>query len=113
MRFVDDGQVEELRGWARGLATDDRPEVRAAARAILMLADDVLAARSQLLEERLIREALEDRAEMDANRPDVVHALAGRLRSLLRRPAESPPAPEPPAAAHVEEAVDDETAPSR
>jgi hypothetical protein len=54
--------------------------VRAAAKAILLLADDVIAARSQLLEERLIREALEARQE------DLDRDLLGRLRGLIRRP---------------------------
>jgi hypothetical protein len=79
MRPVDDGQVEELRKWALGLSADGRPEVRAAAKAILLLADDLIAARSQLLEERLIREALEARQE------DLDRDLLGRLRGLIRR----------------------------
>jgi hypothetical protein len=82
---VDDGQVEELRKWAIGLSADGRPEVRAAAKAILLLADDLIAARSQLLEERLIREALEAQ-EDDV---DLARALAGRLRGLIRRPRAS------------------------
>jgi hypothetical protein len=83
---VEDGQVGELRLWALGLSKDGRPEVRAAAKAILLLSDDLLATRSQLLEERMIREALEARLseddELDAD-------LRGRLRALLhmrRRP---------------------------
>jgi hypothetical protein len=39
---VDDEQVGELRKWAKGLVEDERPEVRAAAKAILLLADDLL-----------------------------------------------------------------------
>jgi hypothetical protein len=65
MGRVDDGQVQELRRWAQGLSTDTRPEVKAAAKAITMLADDLEAARSQLLEERMIREALEGRLADD------------------------------------------------
>lgn len=83
MRNVEDGQVEELRRWAQGLSTDTRPEVQAAAKAITMLADDLDAARSQLLEERMIREALE------ANESDEAGALEWdlltRLRSYLSR----------------------------
>jgi hypothetical protein len=82
--LVDDGQVDELRKWAVGLSADGRPEVRAAAKAILLLADDLIAARSQLLEERLIREALEAQQE-DAG-ADVVRDLVGRLRRLIHRP---------------------------
>jgi hypothetical protein len=90
---VEDGQVEELRRWATGLATDSRPEVKAAAKAILLLADDVLAARSQLLEERMIRQALEAREGDDASAAESAGAvpsrdLLERARALLhRRPA--------------------------
>ena len=70
METVEDGQVEELRRWALGLATDDRPEVQAAAKAITLLADDLDAARSQLFEERMIRKALEANAAEDAAASD-------------------------------------------
>ena len=45
---MDDEQVEELRRWAISLSADERREVRAAAKAILMLVDDLVAAKSQL-----------------------------------------------------------------
>jgi hypothetical protein len=87
---VDDGQVEELRRWANGLATDSRPEVKAAAKAILLLADDVLAARSQLFEERMIREALEardadDPRGEDGPAPFPARDLLERVRGVLHR----------------------------
>lgn len=86
---MDDDQVGELRSWAAGLADDTRPEVKAAARAILLLADDLEAARSQLLEERLIRQALEERQppeEPDAASPaggEIEGDLLSRLRGYL------------------------------
>jgi hypothetical protein len=84
---VDDGQVEELRRWAAGLAKDGRPEVRAAAKAILLLSEDLLATRSQLLEERMILEALEgrlaDEDELAAGEEELAADLRGRLRALL------------------------------
>ena len=89
MRSVESGQVEELRRWAHGLATDGRPEVQAAAKAIILLADDLDAACSQLFEERMIREALESNATGDAatsdgpSSEDVEHDLRARLRSYL------------------------------
>jgi hypothetical protein len=86
---VDDGQVEELRKWALGLSADGRPEVRAAAKAILLLADDLIAARSQLLEERLINEALEAQQEDPEAGSDVERDLVARLRGLIRRPRAS------------------------
>lgn len=80
---MDDAQVEELRRWAVGLAEDDRPELRAAARAIFLLAADVEAARSQLLEDRLIRQALEARDNSEPD-PDLQQTLGERLRGFLR-----------------------------
>ena len=88
---MDDDQVEELRRWAKGLSTDPRPEVKAAAKAIALLSEDVLAARSQLLEERLIREALEAREAAEAESADgaatVARDLVERARALLHRRA--------------------------
>jgi hypothetical protein len=83
MRTVEDRQVEELRRWAQGLSTDTRPEVQAAAKAITMLADDVDAARSQLLEERMICEALEASQADDAGPDEIERDLRARLRSYL------------------------------
>lgn len=89
---MDDAQVEELRRWAKGLSTDTRPEVKAAAKAIFLLSEDVLAARSQLLEERLIREALEAREAAPEPPPvngsvSVQRDLLHRVRTLLHRRA--------------------------
>jgi hypothetical protein len=81
--LVDDQQVAELREWATGLAEDARPEVRAAAKAILLLADDLLAARSQMLEDRWIKQALEDQ------QATVERTLLTRLRRLVRAPGYS------------------------
>lgn len=98
---MDDDQVGELRSWAAGLSDDTRPEVKAAAKAILLLANDLEAARSQLLEERLIREALEARQSLE--QPDEAIAddeidrdLRSRLRSYvpsLRSRQAEPPQP--------------------
>ena len=87
---VEDSQVDELRRWADGLRKDGRPEVRAAAKAILLLSDDLLAARSQQVEDRLIRQALEERAA--AEDADLPADLLDRLRGFLhirRRPVET------------------------
>ena len=84
MADVDDGQVDELRRWAQGLSSDPRAEVKAAAKAITMLADGLEAARSQLLEERMIREALESRlAEEEA--AEMERDLRTRLLARLSR----------------------------
>ena len=91
MAGMDDVQVEELRRWAKGLSSDSRPEVKAAAKAITLLSEDVLAARSQLLEERLIREALEAREAADGQAVDnsatVARDLVERARAVLHRRA--------------------------
>ncbi len=76
--MLEDDQVEELRRWAKGLAEDERPELRAAAKAILLLADDLLAAHSQLLEYRWIKQALEDQET------NMEQTLRKRLRRLVR-----------------------------
>jgi hypothetical protein len=76
---LDHEQIGELREWAKGLAEDERPELQAAARAILLLADDLVAARSQLLEHEWIKQALADHesgVELD-------HTLRHRIRHIL------------------------------
>jgi hypothetical protein len=78
--LVDDEQVAELRKWAAGLAEDERPEVRAAAKAILLLANDLLAARSQMLEDQWIKQALEEQ------QATVERTLLTRLRRRVRAP---------------------------
>ena len=87
--MVDDEQVAELREWAAGLAEDERPEVRAAAKAILLLANDLLAARSQMLEDRWIKQALEEQ------QASVERTLLDRLRRRVQVPSESKADPEP------------------
>lgn len=90
---LDDDQVEELRKWASGLSDDARVEVRAAGKALLMLANDLQAARSQLFEERLIRQALEERALQEEARsqrtlfPELMTRIGRRTRSESEQPA--------------------------
>ena len=81
--MLDDGQVAELREWATGLAEDEHPEIRAAAKAILLLANDLLAARSQMLEDRWIKQALEEQ------QATVERTLLNRLRGRVRAPGYS------------------------
>jgi hypothetical protein len=75
--LLDHDQVAELREWAKGLAEDERPELRAAAKAILLLADDLIAARSQLLEHQWIKQALEEHEQ------SIENTLSHRLRQIL------------------------------
>lgn len=78
--MLEQDQVEELQEWAKGLAGDERPEVRAAAKAILLLAEDLLAARSQLLEHQWIKQALEEQEN------SLEQTLRQRLRRFLGAP---------------------------
>jgi hypothetical protein len=89
---VDEGQIEELRRWGAGLESDERPEVRAAGKAIRLLADDLLATGSQLHEERLIRTALEEREQQEQARAEEAarQGLALDLRSRILRATRRP-----------------------
>ena len=75
--MLDHAQIAELREWAKGLAEDERPQVHAASRAILLLADDLVAARSQLLEHDWIKQALAD------HETGLEKTLRHRLRHVL------------------------------
>jgi hypothetical protein len=78
---MDDEQVLELRIWAQRLATDDRADVRAAGKAIVMLADEVTSLRAQQrLESELLAAAT---PAPDTDSEDVPSSLRTRLRSLV------------------------------
>lgn len=84
---MDDEQLLQLRRWAGRLASDDRVDVRAAAKAILMLANEVEALRA---DRRQQSEAIEA-AEITADAPvrddavgEIGSVLRGRLRSFAR-----------------------------
>lgn len=47
---MDEDKLETLRRWGEGLTNDDREEVRAAGRAILILSDEVQRLRADLAE---------------------------------------------------------------
>jgi hypothetical protein len=96
---LDEQKIATLRLWADGLARDERDEMRASARAILMLIDEIEllhvelwhAGRLQAGGEAAVVEGPED--ELPAERP----TLRAVLRDRLRRSAEGSPAPPPPA----------------
>ena len=80
---MDDEEFETIRRWAEGLlATDRREEVRAAAKAILMLADEVERLRVEIWHERLGVVA-HPGAAPPGSPPGDDAALYGRLRSRL------------------------------
>jgi hypothetical protein len=83
---MDDRQIEELRKWAVGLVADDRTEVKAAAKAILLLTDDLQAARSQLGENNL-RSGVSEAALADVEAgPQTGRDRGDRLRARLGQP---------------------------
>jgi hypothetical protein len=66
---LDDAKLAQLRAWAETLLGDDRAELRAAARGLIMLADEVerlrVASRSAFAED--VRGALAQRLGTDDN----------------------------------------------
>jgi len=76
---LDEAKLATLRLWAEGLARDERDEMRAAAKAILLLIDDVESLHMDLWHARGLGATGED----DPGGPDTLRsALAHRLRSL-------------------------------
>ena len=76
---LDEAKLATLRLWAEGLARDERDEMRAAARAILLLIDDVESLHMDLWHAR----GLGALAEEDPAAPETLRsALAHRLRSI-------------------------------
>jgi hypothetical protein len=84
---MDDEQLLQLRAWAGRLASDDRVDVRAAAKAIVILANEVEALRADRPQQSEAIEAAETTAAAPV-RDDAVgeigSALRGRLRSFAR-----------------------------
>jgi hypothetical protein len=87
---LDEQKIATLRLWADGLARDERDEMRAAARAILMLIDEVELLHVELWHAgRLSAPHEEDAAEPEpaGERP----SLRSVLRERLRKTAETAP----------------------
>jgi hypothetical protein len=95
---MDDEQVFELRSWAQRLAADDRADVRAAGKAIVMLADELTVLRArQGLESDVAAATAGPATTTPAPEPassDVASSLRTRLRSLVGV-REEEPRPEP------------------
>ena len=86
---LDEAKLATLRLWAEGLARDERDEVRAAARAILLLIDDVESLHMDLWHARGLGASTGDPPTM----PDTLRsALSQRLRTL-RRESQTPAQP--------------------
>jgi len=80
---LDSEQIELLRAWGAGLATDDREEVRAAGKAITMLVDEIDRLNIDLWNQR----AGEEPEAGPGPGPEAPgeHALGSALRDRLRR----------------------------
>ena len=83
---LDEQKIATLRLWADGLARDERDEMRAAARAILMLVDEIELLHVELWHAGQLRGAEdESEGEAPADRPTLRSALRERLRSATER----------------------------
>jgi hypothetical protein len=80
---LDSEQLELLRAWGAGLATDEREEVRAAGKAITMLVDEIDRLNIDLWNQR----AGEEQGAVPGPEPEAPgeHALGSALRDRLRR----------------------------
>lgn len=86
---LDESKIATLKAWAEGLARDDRDEMRAAARAILLLIDDVESLNMDLWHARGLGALADDHA---SEAETLRSALAHRLRAL-RGDASAPAQP--------------------
>jgi len=91
---LDEQKIATLRLWADGLARDDRDEMRAAARAILMLVDEIELLHVELWHAGQLKTTPVDVEAEDESleRP----TLRTVLRERLRRSAEAASSPAPP-----------------
>ena len=88
---LDEQKIATLRLWADGLARDERDEMRAAARAILMLIDEVELLHVEVWHAgRLSASSDEGTPEPDPAAPDRP-SLRSVLRERLRKAAETAP----------------------
>jgi hypothetical protein len=78
---LDSEQIELLRSWGAGLATDERDEVRAAGKAITMLVDEIDRLNIDLWNQR----AGEEPEPEAAGEPALGSALRDRLRRRTSR----------------------------
>lgn len=83
MERLDEEKIDLLRRWGEGLQHDDRDELRAAGRAILLLIEEI---------ERLHVDRWSERSEAAPGVEEVVHtSLLDRLGHLGRRRTEEAP----------------------
>jgi hypothetical protein len=87
---LDEQKIETLQSWAEGLLRDERSELRAAAKAILLLIEEIEHLHVDLWHARDAESEEEERAEIvpdvvDGPAPTLREALARRLRSAQGR----------------------------
>jgi hypothetical protein len=81
---LDSEQIELLRAWGAGLATDERDEVRAAGKAITLLVDEIDRLNIDLWNLRAGEEPAPP--PVDVAEPALGSALRDRLRRRTARP---------------------------
>ena len=82
---LDEQKIETLQGWADGLLRDERSELRAAAKAILLLVEEIEHLHVDLwhAQDQESAEIVSDVPEVPA--PTLRDALARRLRAAQER----------------------------
>jgi hypothetical protein len=94
MERLDEEKIEILRRWGEGLQHDDREELRAAGRAILLLIEEVDRLHVELWNERTAVRAMRPEEDQFAEtEPEVESSLRARLRHFRRRRSEGDMAP--------------------
>ena len=88
MDRLDEEKIEILRRWGEGLERDEREEIRAAGRAILLLIEEIEQLHVELWNERAAGRAGVPMDEVLEDEADVASGLRARLRSLGRRRGE-------------------------
>ena len=93
---LDEQKIETLQSWADGLLRDERSELRAAAKAILLLIDeiehlhvDLWHARDAAAADEPLSSELEEEEEEPQPQQSLRSALARRLRAVQARRAET------------------------
>jgi hypothetical protein len=78
---LDAEQIETLRAWGAGLATDEREEVRAAGKAITLLVDEI----DRLMVDLWNLRAGGSRPDVEVEAPPEAPSLGTTLRGRLAR----------------------------
>ncbi|HST17964.1 MAG TPA: hypothetical protein VLK36_09865 [Gaiellaceae bacterium] len=88
---LDSEQIETLRAWGVGLASDEREEVRAAGKAITLLVDEIDRLNIDLWNLRAGEEPADPAKPADDEAAGGDHSIGTALRDRLRRRTRSEP----------------------